>query len=361
MKKIFFSLFFAAFIGSCTTYAQDTLWQKPAPLDNYFNNSWIDTTAKYVSGNLSYSNSRIIARQFVLKHDTLQVYGIAAMMVNYNFLTFEPSSVFPDIQTYLNFAYPSDPSFAHCEESLMLFQYRRSTTPSLQQLGDSLPVHMLYTPVSYYIMSNNPPVSYLDTIAKPVYERYFSAPQSVYDTFFVGFSQNDGDFSDITHTWQINRPQFGCLAFGYPDQRNLDEVVAFLSQSSEETSSSWNFSRNYNHHAYYIFPIIAPPDTTVNPSDTTVNPGDSLAIRPNDLIYRYTNVAPNPARNSVRITSSFGISRIEAYDLRGRRIYESPQLSTFSFPLSTIDWPRGTYLLRITTPAGPTTKKLLIQ
>jgi hypothetical protein len=86
-----------------------------------------------------------------------------------------------------------------------------------------------------------------------------------------------------------------------------------------------------------------------------------VGIQPNDLIYRYTNVAPNPARNSVRITSSFGISRIEAYDLRGRRIYESPQLSTFSFPLSTIDWPRGTYLLRITTPAGPTTKKLLIQ
>jgi hypothetical protein len=173
----------------------------------------------------------------------------------------------------------------------------------------------------------------------------------------------------------------------------------------------------------YFFPILTPPDTTANPSDTTVinpidtvinlgdtiivlpgdtliiggdtlvntgdtvivtpgepiiiggdtivvNPGDSVIVNPgshlaiirqDDLIYRYTNVAPNPARNSVRITSSFGISRIEAYDLRGRRIYESPQLSTFSFPLSTIDWPRGTYLLRITTPAGPTTKRLLIQ
>ncbi len=146
----------------------------------------------------------------------------------------------------------------------------------------------------------------------------------------------------------------------------------------------------------YFFPILTPPDTTANPSDTTVinpidtvinlgdtiivlpgdtliiggdtlvntgdtvivtpgepiiiggdtivvNPGDSVIVNPgshlaiirqDDLIYRYTTLQPNPATDRVSVLSSFGITAIEAY---------------------------GTYLLRILTPAGPTTKKLLIQ
>ena len=46
MKKaiVFFALF-AAIGGSMQ--AQDTLWKRPAPQDNYFCNEWIDTNASY--------------------------------------------------------------------------------------------------------------------------------------------------------------------------------------------------------------------------------------------------------------------------------------------------------------------------
>jgi hypothetical protein len=275
---------------------------------------------------------------------------------------------------------------------------------SLRHIGDELLVNLRYTPVSYYVNLaglidgyvgdyTNLEVVYFPTL--PIYERYFSAPVTVADSFYVGrrYRPDHHDGRDVVLIHLADSLYHGTkhkaiyfdftrISFGEPDT-----VVGWKYQIGGPRTS-----------IPFLFPILAPPDTSVsagdttviipgdtiivpgdtiinggdtivNPNDTVIIPGDTITpggdpgvgLQPNDLIYRYTNVAPNPARNSVRITSSFGISRIEAYDLRGRRIYESPQLSTFSFPLSTIDWPRGTYLLRITTPAGPTTKKLLIQ
>ena len=107
-----------------------------------------------------------------------------------------------------------------------------------------------------------------------------------------------------------------------------------------------------------IFPILTPPDTTTPPSDTT-----GVGLHGADLIYRYTTLQPNPASDRVSVLSSFGITAIEAYDPRGRLVYTNTfkhsHIHTFSLDVSS--WPRGTYLLRILTPAGPTTKKLLIQ
>ena len=360
MKKSIIFLVLAASLGSCTTYAQDTLWMKLAPLGNYYYNNWIDTTERHSSCIGKYGLD-INAQQF-FTGDTLQVYGVAAMLQTFDTTVFCSPYQTIDLDSHLRASYPEDPTFDHCEESLLLFQYNKNDTLPFRQLGDSLPVHMLHTPVSHWVISNTNILNYQDTLPKPIYERYFSAPQVVYDTFYVGHTLTDWAFSktDDCEPYYV-RPPFWSTLICYPDMRRLGTVVAFTFQPRCDVPKEWQIRRN-EEFFMFIFPILTPaPDTTVNPSDTTVNPGDSLAIRHNDLIYRYTSVAPNPARNSVRITSSFGISRIEAYDLRGRRIYESPQLSTFSFPLSTIDWPRGTYLLRIATPAGPTTKKLLIQ
>lgn len=79
-----------------------------------------------------------------------------------------------------------------------------------------------------------------------------------------------------------------------------------------------------------------------------------------DLVYRYTAVQPNPATEKVRVTSSFGLGRIEAYDESGRRVFGT----TASGMVATIDvasWKKGVYLLRIATGAGPTTKRLIVK
>ena len=95
---------------------------------------------------------------------------------------------------------------------------------------------------------------------------------------------------------------------------------------------------------------------------TPHDPNDTVSVQQADPVYRYTAVAPNPATGKVKVTSSFGISSLEAYDAQGRKVHEFQiPNSEFSINLDVSSWPRGTYLLRIQTPAGPTTKKLLVQ
>ena len=127
--------------------------------------------------------------------------------------------------------------------------------------------------------------------------------------------------------------------------------------------------------------VVNPGDTLfVNPGDTlfvspdgtvTVNPGGTVVVgsgsgtpgvglRQADMLYRYTAVSPNPATDRATVTSSFGLERIEVYDPQGRQTLTLPA-SGYRAVLDTRSWPRGTYLLRIHTPLGPTTKKLLLQ
>ena len=93
-----------------------------------------------------------------------------------------------------------------------------------------------------------------------------------------------------------------------------------------------------------------------------------IAPRPSESIEEIRNskfeiqISPNPATKQVQVTSNFNLTQINVYDEQGRLIKEfniQHPSSIINLDISAL--PAGTYLLRITTPAGPTTKKLLIQ
>lgn len=71
---------------------------------------------------------------------------------------------------------------------------------------------------------------------------------------------------------------------------------------------------------------------------------------------------PNPASGRVEVTSSLPMTRIEATDAQGRKVSEfrTPN-SEFKVTLDVTPWPAGAYFLRILTPTGVTTKKLLVK
>ena len=97
-----------------------------------------------------------------------------------------------------------------------------------------------------------------------------------------------------------------------------------------------------------LFPILT-PDTSVGID--THNPLDRL-----------TGVMPNPAAEKSRVVSSFGMSRIEAFNMAGERIHEQrvPD-GSLSATLDLRRWPAGAYILRIHTPQGVATKKLTVR
>ena len=248
-KKIFLLALLASFGGSLQ--AQDTLWMKPAPLSNYFYNNWLDTTQGY-GANSAYSIGRAMAKRFITE-DTLQVYGIAAMMLDQKtrmeMIGESPAQI---SATFVNNGY-TDTTLNNCEESLMLFQYRGNGTPEMQQLGDSLHVHALYTVPSHYVMSTMEANwrFTLDGCRKPLYERYFSEPQTVCDTFYTGWTENCMEFCKLgegygagTYVLRPTRPIFHCMSYiSAPDLSVYGhvEALAILRQNSPDSACRWEF------------------------------------------------------------------------------------------------------------------------
>lgn len=71
---------------------------------------------------------------------------------------------------------------------------------------------------------------------------------------------------------------------------------------------------------------------------------------------------PNPAAETARVVSSFGMSRIEVYNMAGVLVHEQrvPD-GSLSTTLDLRRWPADAYILRIHTPHGIATKKLTVR
>lgn len=77
------------------------------------------------------------------------------------------------------------------------------------------------------------------------------------------------------------------------------------------------------------------------------------------LLSFYTHLMPNPAADRVTITSSFGLTRIEVYNLRGLLVYSEPA----GFSSTIIDlrgWAQGQYIMMVHTPQGVTAKRFTV-
>ena len=468
MKKIVLFLFLASAM-TASLQAQDTLHVHDMRLiSKYFVPQWpnefeeiIDKGDTLIHGFLdqvgeNLEQSKEIAYK-MYTGDTLQVYGIAASLST-------RWRLYPDHYTTQIDSGWLDTSCEYMYDYLRLYEADPDT---LRHIGEELLVHLNRTPVSYYIdlglfsgfEGNADNYTRIYHPILPMYERYFSTPVTVADSFYVGrryrpdHHGQDVMLLELNDTNMVRNYQAMYLDYVWHDVYGNDHL-----------HKGWDYFYTFDGKPF-LFPILALPDTTMPPADIiladtvvvypgnslvlapgstlilqgdtlvytgdtlvvhlgdtvdiaghpfvltpgdtlVVNPGDTLFVNPDgsivlssggtvvvlsgggddpgvavqqaDLVYRYTAVAPNPATGKVKVTSSFGISSLEAYDLKGRKVHEfraegcehletsrycseSIPNSEFSINLDVSSWPRGTYLLRIQTPAGPTTKKLLVQ
>ena len=88
-------------------------------------------------------------------------------------------------------------------------------------------------------------------------------------------------------------------------------------------------------------------------NDNGIEAGDTY-------LSRCTYLSPNPAEGSVTVASSFGLTMVEVYNMRGVLVYSEP--AGFSTP-AVIDlkgWPAGQYIVVVHTPQGRTAKSLTV-
>jgi hypothetical protein len=361
MKKTVLSLITLAAIA-VNLQAQDTLYLNGPKEDYYNDKGWVTGTDINWRAYSCGTNTFATVNEFYAKNE-LTVYGIAAMLCTRHL--YSTDSMLAEGALYIH-----DTNVRHVEENLRLY---KQVGGRMVMHPEELPVKMRSTPVSYYMKFDT--VNVFDdfmwsaSTAFPVYERYFETPVSVLDTFFVGVSNNgyrvyetDENGYQMKTRWPLNFIGF----HGFP--YNFDLYYPYADQQEDST-----WTHNGSFVQFFFYPILTPGenliDTTIVDTtivDTTVvdttivDTGDTVAIRMPEYFGRYVSVSPNPATGSAEVLSSFGVSRVEVFNAAGRKVMDL-KAEGLKATLDVSKLPSGAYLLRIHTPQGMTTKKLVVR
>ena len=367
MKKTIIAAL-AVLMAAGVVAAQDTITIHPPEFpDNYFKAGWWQEfdSIGYLEGHIASPNLGEYAYR-MFTEDTLTVYGLAAAMSTRE-LVYPHIYEEDTIEWFRMMATIKDTSYDYVYDFLRIYEIDTSVPYSwcdtaIYPIGEDLKVHIKHTPVSYYLNTGlrryYTQDQYLPIL--PVYERYFSEPVTVADSFYVG------------RKFQSHRllteedPYAGCIYSTKPIElyglKNCRSEPYVKSAGTCDTSAD---RRHLNDPQYYVWvkdvsyrnPLIFP---ILTPEDTTRHNGDTLSIGSVSLLDRLTGVMPNPASGRVKVVSSLGLRQVEVFNAAGDKVH-SQTASGLSITLDTSPWPAGTYLVRITTEQGVTTRKLVIR
>ena len=349
MKKIAFVIIsFLCFMHGAT--AQDTLLSA-TPKESYFYNQWFtrDTLMPYSAGPLV---SDYIEEAYAFHtEDSLQIHGLAVSLSFYR-------------KTKRNVTY-LDTTIDKVYRSIRLYV---PSGDSLRMLGERKLYMRDSASMDYYFQLNKYDMTAPGMLMSPipVYECYFDQPVTVKDTFYIGFNFENNWTKDSVDTVSmrhitIHNQLYSAELYGFSQLSGME---------GENTTIAMRRSLNnphLNEGAWFFYTFTTPQPkfffyAITEPQDSTSTGGgsDTTQSIQKNMLERYTHVFPNPATERVQVLSSFGLTHLEAYDADGRRVAER-EASGLEATLDVTAWPRGTYLLRITTPVGTVTKKLLVQ
>ena len=119
-------------------------------------------------------------------------------------------------------------------------------------------------------------------------------------------------------------------------------------------ATQWTRFDNDSLYKYYRkkhigwFPIILVPRP------------DSLGLVDAIDINNTCNVLPNPARDNIKVISQFKVKDIEIYDIRGLKL-KTISINSYEKYVDISDLIAGTYIVKLYTPRGIATKKILVE
>ena len=352
--KIYLTIFLALTLlfGAA---AQDTITLL-GPKSNYFDNPyWFlnsgDTTVVMgTAGNWAFGYTT---------PDTLTVYGVAAYI---------GTELGASGTQFLRLYEQTDTLF----DTILMVNLR----VHINQLGEDLFVDLNQPPTYYMTQDLVQRVSYGNYVKNPifpVYERYFQEPQTVSGLFYVGVYPPSGHVDGVRlYSFKrfYNTPYLPIPQITHSDSLVRPDIVF---------PEGWYYDSVFCDGAPFIYAILTPGpthvsdttfagdtiivrDTIINGNDTIITCDTILGIEDLGLLGRLTGVMPNPAAETAKVVSSFGMSRIEAYNMAGERVHEQrvPD-GSLSATLDLRRWPAGAYILRIHTPQGIATKKLSVR
>jgi len=358
MKKTF--LLAAMLLMAMCVKSQDTIWDASlsALSTNYMVNedTWMVSDTGKVSQFPGSSTHTLFGKYFFTKDQSLRIYGIAAML--------EPM----DLHSLLNnYGYTLGGLMidSTLDKAFELVGIYAAGSDSIALYSEQKRIHVRDSVPAYYLGTNmyNPHAG-RETEIHPVYEVFFDEPVEVSDSFYVAMTRESWRMLDdidaprdslhrIWSAWPIGT--FAYFAYYSDSTLHLrmdgDRVVQFI------PTRGWVYEQYPSRS--FLFPILTPRavDTTTTVDTTTV---DTVGIATLRTVERYVNLLPNPASERVQVTSSFGLRGIEVYNAAGVKVQEQRAVGyTATLDISAL--PEGSYLVRVATPSGTVTKKLVVQ
>ena len=377
MKKTFLII---ALLFALPLAAQDTVFSH-LPSGKYLYNWWFEQDMDIMKGNMSLlelSGDKVIGVGFHTDKP-VEVYGIAAALATYD-IEYFGSRVYDMDGTFLyidsSFYYASmlDMCDTVAEEAYEYWGIYKRDADSIRLVSPQLLINIKTSPMAYYwdlgVHSANPYWGeFLHPI--PMYEMYFNHSHTVEDSFFLATTnrimlrpQFGGD-ECIYRSWPIFWVVFDGTfpqTFVWYEHHYFPDIPGGI--PSDTGSGRWIF-QSPTPSLNFIYPILEPnrdgyhgevdPDTTSTGDTTGVGIGSD-----NRLLWSTSVVLPNPACTEARVVCGVPMSLVEAFDGSGNRYATlRPEGNEAVVDVST--WPSGLYLLRLTTPLGTVTKRLVVQ
>ena len=168
----------------------------------------------------------------------------------------------------------------------------------------------------------------------------------------------------------VDMPSAQEYAYGGGSEYSFDHTISFTDEVClkidrgcyegeypyllKRNSTQWTRFDNDSLYKYYRkkhigwFPIILVPRP------------DSLSLVDAIDINNTCNVLPNPARDNIKVISQFKVKDIEIYDIRGLKL-KTISINSYEKYVDISDLIAGTYIVKLYTPRGIATKKLLVE
>lgn len=173
------------------------------------------------------------------------------------------------------------------------------------------------------------------------------------------FSLVSMDMTSATFSWGNNTSEHIGWQIAYGEDGMAVENCTVVN-----TTSTVHCLSNLDSAKWYVAYVRAMCDTNdySNWSDSIrfYITGDTTTVNiRNTVLENYTHIIPNPASDMVNIFSSFSIRKVEVYSLKGVKVKEEG-VKAASIKMDISNLPKGTYLVKVYTPNGVATKKLII-
>ena len=153
----------------------------------------------------------------------------------------------------------------------------------------------------------------------------------------------------------VNNEEWGTVTGGGIHPEGIRVTLTAIPADSNYEFISWADGNTDNPRI-----VVLTNDTMFSAIFACVDSNDTVAIRMPEYYGHYVSVSPNPAMGSAEVLSSFGLSRVEVFNAAGRKVMDR-KTEGLKATLDVSKLPSGAYLLRIHTPQGMTTKKLVVR